>query len=130
MLPGYNHAVFTTSMDAGSELTLSELLQKSLSSAKALVDNLASSPEAQAELETTLGNLRLCARLIDHLSLLSPNETVEDLTGGTLRCLLVPFWQGSLVAQRHASGTKIRQQNLQEAKVSYECLERPQSNVD
>lgn len=107
-------------MEPNTDVSLSTLLRQSLSHSKELIDGTPSTPEAQQDLETTLGNLHLCARFIQHLALLSPNETLEDLTPGTLRCVLVPYWQGMLVTQRHCPGTKLRQQRLEEAKVGHE----------
>ncbi|BGP37825.1 Type 2A phosphatase-associated protein 42 [Rhodotorula kratochvilovae] len=82
--------------DAG-DLTLGQLLTRSLRNAAEVTE--APSPNdvaIQSLLAATLSDLTLCAKLIEHLGVLSPNETLDDISTRDLRCLLVPSLQAQL----------------------------------
>ncbi|GAA6047684.1 hypothetical protein JCM3770_001626 [Rhodotorula araucariae] len=79
------------------DLTLGQLLTRSLRSAQRCTDAPSpNDPHVQRLVAQTLSDLTLCAKLIDHLGVLSPNESLDDIATRDLRCLLVPSLQAHL----------------------------------
>jgi immunoglobulin-binding protein 1 len=74
---------------------------------------------AQALLQSSLSDLTLCSSLINHLGILSLNETLEDINTRDLRCVLVDCLRGEMeVLAKTKAGTE-RISWLERAKVSY-----------
>ncbi|GAA6006328.1 hypothetical protein JCM10207_000606 [Rhodosporidiobolus poonsookiae] len=79
------------------DLSLAQLLTRSLRTADQLQQAPApNDPHVQSQLSQTLSNLALAASLIQHLAILSPNETLDDIATRDLRCLLVEAQRGQL----------------------------------
>ena len=104
---------------AESDLTLGQLLTRSLRHADkatnapspndpaiqaSTVDGTSRTPASadrltpleQSLISTTLSDLTLCASLVAHLGVFSPNETLEDISTRDLRALLVPALEAQL----------------------------------
>jgi len=62
--------------------------------------------------------LNLASKLINHLGILSPNETLEDINTSDLRCLLVDALSGQLSLLAKTKGGKERITYLNKASVS------------
>jgi hypothetical protein len=75
--------------------------------------------ERQVLVASALSELALCASLIVHLAVLSPNETLDDLTASTLRCLLVPALQGDCELQVRTTSTIARRDALNKAQRAF-----------
>ncbi|GAA5916187.1 hypothetical protein JCM6882_005411 [Rhodosporidiobolus microsporus] len=107
------------------DLTLAQLLTRSLTSADALLSHLSpNDPSAQTLLTRTLGDLTLAAKLIDHLGVLSPNETLDDIATRDLRCLLVDALQGQLCVLVRTKGGEERLKWLQRAQTHFQTYLR------
>lgn len=71
----------------------------------------------QTTLQASLSDLTLCSSLINHLGILSPNETLDDINTRDLRCLLVEGLRGEMEVLVKTTGGKERMQWLSKAKV-------------
>ncbi|PRQ73630.1 hypothetical protein AAT19DRAFT_15197 [Rhodotorula toruloides] len=104
-------------MQGSDELSLGQLLSRSLRNADKCANAPAPNDHAVQSLITqTLSDLTLCASLISHLGILSPNETVEDISTRNLRCVLVPALQGQLALLVRTKGGVERLEWLNRAK--------------
>ncbi|CEQ39817.1 SPOSA6832_01385 [Sporobolomyces salmonicolor] len=63
---------------------------------------------AQTLLQNTLSDLSLSSSLINHLGVLSPNETLDDINTADLRCLLVEALRGQLCLLARTKGGRER----------------------
>ncbi|BGP53841.1 Type 2A phosphatase-associated protein 42 [Rhodotorula sphaerocarpa] len=89
------------------ELTLGQLLTRSLRNAdKALISS-------------TLSDLTLCASLVNHLAVFSPNETLEDISTRDLRALLVPAVEAQLALLVRTHGGTQRLAHLERAQGAF-----------
>ncbi|KAH8917111.1 TAP42-like protein [Atractiella rhizophila] len=96
-------------MASEEDLTLGQLLDKALDGAETVLSaELPNDGQTQSLLHLTLSHLDLAQSLIDHLSLLSPNETLEDINTADLRCLLVDGLRGELETLARCRGTEER----------------------
>ncbi|GJN88681.1 hypothetical protein Rhopal_001647-T1 [Rhodotorula paludigena] len=77
-------------------------------------------PHPQALVASTLSDLTLCASLIDRLGVLSPNESLDDLSTRSLRCLAVPALQGHLALLVRTRGAHDRLEWLARAQSAFE----------
>ncbi|SGY73308.1 BQ5605_C005g03280 [Microbotryum silenes-dioicae] len=110
----------STYNEADSDLTLGQLLTRSLASANIVLN--ADSPNElamQNRIHSTLSDLKLCSSLISHLSILSPNETLEEVQTRDLRCLLVDALSAQLQVLVKTKGAVERMQWLQQAKTLF-----------
>jgi immunoglobulin-binding protein 1 len=57
-------------------------------------------PDYQAALTTTLATYTECQQIIDHISLFSPNESLEDITSSELQYLLLDYYLAELTLRR------------------------------
>ncbi|KEI36487.1 uncharacterized protein L969DRAFT_90808 [Mixia osmundae IAM 14324] len=117
--------------DAQDEISLAKLLGRTLLRSDAVLEAPSpTSPPVQAKLLSVLADLRLCRSLVDHLGVLSPNETLEDLSTATLRVLLLPAYQARLTPLLKSPSSIERQTHLSQAKAYalefLDCLERYQ----
>ncbi|GAA5984674.1 hypothetical protein JCM11641_004556 [Rhodosporidiobolus odoratus] len=99
------------------ELSLGQLLSRSLRNADQIssAHNPNDTP-TQTLLTSTLSDLTLSSKLINHLGVLSPNETLEDISTRDLRCLLVEAVQGQLCVLAKTKGGEDRLKWLKKAK--------------
>lgn len=77
-------------------------------------------PHPQALVASTLSDLTLCASLIDRLGVLSPNESLDDLSTRSLRCLAVPALQGHLALLVRTRGAHDRLEWLARAQAAFQ----------
>ncbi|TNY23695.1 TAP42-like protein [Rhodotorula diobovata] len=102
------------------DLTLGQLLTRSLRSADAILASPSpNDPKLQATLAATLADLSLCDKLIDHLGVLSPNESLDDLSTRNLRCLVVPALEAHLSLLVRTRGGQERLEWLDRAKAHW-----------
>ncbi|SCV69153.1 BQ2448_2173 [Microbotryum intermedium] len=109
-----------TDNEAASDLTLGQLLTRSLASANIVLN--ADSPNdlaIQNRIHSTLSDLKLCSSLISHLSILSLNETLEEVQTRDLRCLLVDALRAQLQVLVKTKGGVERMEWLQQAKTLF-----------
>lgn len=103
------------------DLTLAQLLSRALTSTTQITSApLPNSPPIQSLLTTTLSDLTLAAKLIQHLAILSPNETLEDISTRDLRCLLVDALRGQLCVLVRTKGGEERLGWLRKAQVRFD----------
>jgi len=80
----------------GEDVTLSALVIRALKAADDILEGSGSSTitakDKETQLTSVLSSLSLCSSLIRHLSLLSSNETIDEVSTPTLRCFLVPYY--------------------------------------
>ncbi|GAA6029410.1 hypothetical protein JCM8097_003664 [Rhodosporidiobolus ruineniae] len=99
------------------DLTLAQLLRRALiNSDKVTQAASPNDPTIQALLTSTLSDLTLANKLINHLGVLSPNETLDDISTRDLRCLLVDALQGHLCTLVRTTGGEDRLNWLKRAK--------------
>lgn len=110
---------FTTNTE--EDVSFATLLERTLSTSVELLDapDLSSNASQQLSLISTLSNLSLCASLIQHLAILSSNETIDELSTPTLRCFLVSYYAGMLEPQRRTRDYKTRIEALETAKEGF-----------
>ncbi|KAK4053761.1 Type 2A phosphatase-associated protein 42 [Microbotryomycetes sp. JL201] len=102
---------------ADADLTLGQLLMRGIHKAHSVQE--APSPNDQAvqvQLHAALSDLTVCASLINHLGILSPNETLDDINTRDLRCLLVDSLRAHLETLVKTRGAVERMQWLDKAK--------------
>lgn len=105
--------------DQPEDVTLSALLVRTLASSSKLLDSSElSTTSSQSSLSELLSNLSLCASLVSHLQLLSPNETIDELPTGSLRALLVEYYTGMLELQRRTRDYNGRKEVLKNADIA------------
>ncbi|KAM0792254.1 hypothetical protein ACM66B_004948 [Microbotryomycetes sp. NB124-2] len=105
---------------ADSDLTLGQLLARGIRTAHAV--QIAPSPNdqtVQVQLQSALSDLTVCASLITHLGILSPNETLDDINTRDLRCLLVDSLRAHLQVLVKTKGGVERIQWLDKAKTHF-----------
>lgn len=106
-------------MDSAPEdLTLGQLLTRAINHSNRI--SSAPSPNDQAIqqlLQATLADLNLATKLINHLGILSPNETLEDINTNDLRCLLTDALSGQLSLLAKTKGGQERINYLNKAAV-------------
>ena len=100
-----------------SELSLSELLNRSLAAAHALTTSHPSPSSAGTleHLSRVLADLTLCERLSAHVGVISANEPVSELSTRALPTLFVPSFTGQLHLLAHTTGSKTRRARLRDA---------------
>lgn len=104
---------------SAQDLTLGQLLTRAINHSTKITS--APSPNDQSIqqlLQATLADLNLANKLINHLGILSPNETLEDINTSDLRCLLVDALSGQLCLLAKTKGGKERITYLNKASVS------------
>jgi hypothetical protein len=79
----------------------------------------------QTSLSRTLANLALLSSLISHLSLLSPNEILDDIQTSSLRCLLVDALRAHCELLLRTKGAEERKAHLEAAKACPSCFAAP-----
>ncbi|GAA6064340.1 hypothetical protein JCM10212_002316 [Sporobolomyces blumeae] len=87
------------------DLTLGQLLTRSINRSTSITS--APSPNdssVQQLLQATLADLTLANKLIQHLAVLSPNETLDDINTNDLRCILVDALSGQLCLLARTKG--------------------------
>ncbi|KAK4058916.1 Type 2A phosphatase-associated protein 42 [Microbotryomycetes sp. JL221] len=102
---------------ANSDLTLGQLLTRGIQGAQFVTK--APSPNdqhVQTRLQAALSDLTVCSKLINHLGILSTNETIEDVHTRDLRCLLVDSFRAQLEVLAKTKGGQERLQWLDRAK--------------
>lgn len=127
---------------AESDLTLGQLLSRSLRHADkatnapspndpaiqaSTVDGTSRTPASadrltpleQSLISTTLSDLTLCASLVSHLGVFSPNETLEDISTRDLRALLVPALEAQLCLLVRTKGGSQRLEWLHRAQTAF-----------
>ncbi|MBZ6370357.1 MAG: IGBP1/TAP42 family protein [Microbacterium hominis] len=127
---------------AESDLTLGQLLTRSLRHADkatnapspndpaiqaSTVDGTSRTPASadrltpleQSLISTTLSDLTLCASLVSHLGVFSPNETLEDISTRDLRALLVPALEAQLCLLVRTKGGSQRLEWLHRAQTAF-----------
>ena len=110
-------------IDDPEDITLSVLLARTLTSCDSLLTSPSlSTASSQSTLTAILSSLSLCASLIDHLSLLSANESIEELSTSTIRCFLVPYYAGMVELQRRTKDYKSRMEALNISKKQLELF--------
>lgn len=72
---------------------------------------------AQSKIDYAISDLTICSSIISRLSILSSNETIEDLNTNDLRCLSVNGLRGMLIILKKTSGGGERKACLELAKV-------------
>ncbi|GAA5881543.1 hypothetical protein JCM3774_002018 [Rhodotorula dairenensis] len=103
-----------------SDLTLGQLLTRSLRHAdKATNAPAPNDPAIQSLISSTLSDLTLCASLVAHLGVFSPNETLEDISTRDLRALLVPALEAQLCLLVRTRGGSQRLEWLQRAQSAF-----------
>ncbi|GAA6004985.1 Tap42p [Rhodotorula paludigena] len=108
-------------MAAPPDLTLGQLVARSLRNADLCQNAPApNDPHIQALVASTLSDLTLCASLIDRLGVLSPNESLDDLSTRSLRCLAVPALQGHLALLVRTRGAHDRLEWLARAQAAFD----------
>ncbi|GAA5941887.1 hypothetical protein JCM1841_005094 [Sporobolomyces salmonicolor] len=98
-------------MDASPshDLTLGQLLSRAIRNASSIQEAPAPNDQAiQTLLQNTLSDLSLSSSLINHLGVLSPNETLDDINTADLRCLLVEALRGQLCLLARTKGGRER----------------------
>lgn len=73
----------------------------------------------QSLISTTLSDLTLCASLVAHLGVFSPNETLEDISTRDLRALLVPALEAQLCLLVRTKGGSQRLEWLHRAQTAF-----------
>ncbi|GAA5938723.1 hypothetical protein JCM3775_001972 [Rhodotorula graminis] len=102
---------------AEGDLTLGQLLTRALRSADRILQAPApNDPKLQSDLANTLADLDLSSKLIDHLGVLSPNDSLDDLSTRNLRCLVVPALQAQLALAVRTRGGQERLEWLHRAR--------------
>lgn len=97
-------------------ITLGQLLDRAISSYDQIVDQPAPNDEAvQSKIFAALADLSLSANLISRLAILSPNETLEDISTKDLKCLAVDALRGLLETLLKTKGGGERKKNLERA---------------
>ncbi|GAA5978318.1 hypothetical protein JCM10908_004311 [Rhodotorula pacifica] len=105
---------------AESDLTLGQLLTRSLRHADKATNAPAPNDTAmQSLISSTLADLTLCASLVAHLGVFSPNETLEDISTRDLRALLVPALEAQLCLLVRTKGGSQRLEWLQRAQKAF-----------
>jgi len=108
-------------MDGAKDLTLGQLLDKAIQSSDEVNDAPSpNDPKVQELIHLTLSHLNLCSSLIQHLALLSPNETLEDLNTGDLRCLIVDGLKGEMEVLVRTRGGEERKIHLTKARTHFD----------
>ncbi|GAA5829753.1 hypothetical protein JCM5353_002220 [Sporobolomyces roseus] len=110
------------------DLTLGQLLTRAINHSTKITS--APSPNDQSIqqlLQATLADLNLASKLINHLGILSPNETLEDINTSDLRCLLVDALSGQLSLLAKTKGGKERITYLNKAS---DCFKKYSSLVE
>ncbi|PLW30249.1 hypothetical protein PCANC_24675 [Puccinia coronata f. sp. avenae] len=104
-------------MSGGNEITLGQLLDRATSAYHHIIDQPTPNDEAvQSKIAAALADLSLSASLISRLSILSSNETLDDINTNDLKCLSVEALRGLLVVLLKTKGGGQRKKNLEEAK--------------
>ncbi|GAA5958084.1 hypothetical protein JCM3765_002803 [Sporobolomyces pararoseus] len=101
---------------SAQDLTLGQLLTRAINHSNRI--SSAPSPNDQSIqqlLQATLADLNLANKLINHLGILSPNETLEDINTNDLRCLLTDALSGQLCLLAKTKGGKERVKYLNRA---------------
>jgi len=102
------------------DLTLGQLLTCALRSADRILQAPSpNDPKVQSALAKTLADLDLSHKLIDHLGVLSPNDTLDDLSTRNLRCLVVPALQAQLALAVRTRGGQERLEWLHRARAHW-----------
>ncbi|GAA5904599.1 hypothetical protein JCM8208_004826 [Rhodotorula glutinis] len=110
----------TTPHPHEGDLTLGQLLTRALRSAdRILAAPSPNDPALQSQLALTLADLDLSHKLIDHLGVLSPNDTLADLSTRNLRCLVVPALQAQLALAVRTRGGQERLEWLHRARTHW-----------
>jgi len=107
---------------SAQDLTLGQLLTRAINHSNRITS--APSPNDQSIqqlLQATLADLNLANKLINHLGILSPNETLEDINTNDLRCLLTDALSGQLCLLAKTKGGQERMKYLNKAAVSPLC---------
>ncbi|POY76576.1 hypothetical protein BMF94_0165 [Rhodotorula taiwanensis] len=103
-----------------SDLTLGQLLTRSLRNAdKATTAPSPNDHAIQTLITATLADLTLCASLVAHLAVFSPNETLEDISTRDLRALLVPALEAQLCLLVRTKGGSERLAWLERAQTAF-----------
>ncbi|GAA5932817.1 Tap42p [Sporobolomyces koalae] len=97
-------------MDSPAEdLTLGQLLTRAINHANRVTSAPAPNDQSiQRLLQDTLADLTLANKLINHLGILSANETLEDVNTNDLRCLLTDALSGQLCLLAKTKGGQER----------------------
>ncbi|KAM0755449.1 TAP42-like protein [Meredithblackwellia eburnea MCA 4105] len=106
--------------DQDQDLTLGQILTRGINNASKVTNAPTSNdPQIQKLLQASLSDLTLSSSLIIRLGLLSPNETLADLSTRTLRCLLIPYLRGILTTLLKTTTSTARIDKLSQAKTFF-----------
>ncbi|KAG0142357.1 hypothetical protein CROQUDRAFT_67356 [Cronartium quercuum f. sp. fusiforme G11] len=99
------------------DITLGQLLDRAAQAYEQVQAAPAPNDAAvQSKIAAALSELTLCASLITRLAVLSPNETLEDITTSDLKCISVDGLRGMLLTLKKTKGGNERKLCLESAK--------------
>ncbi|KAK4701277.1 immunoglobulin-binding protein 1, partial [Phenoliferia sp. Uapishka_3] len=102
--------------DDSQDLTLGQLLSRGIKSHDTIQKAASQSdPATQLQIQSAISDLTLSSKLINHLGILSPNETIDDINTRDLRCVIVDGLRGQLELLVQTKGRKDRMSALETA---------------